>query len=94
MEKSTHSAGYAALRSELRDARESAGLSQRDLALKLDVPHSWIAKVESGERRIDVVEFCWLMTACDADPITAFAKLLPSIHKRRPGRAAKGSRGE
>jgi DNA-binding transcriptional regulator YiaG len=58
MEKSTHTTEYAALRAELLAARKSADLSQRDLATILKVPHSWVAKVESGERRIDLVELC------------------------------------
>lgn len=91
MEKSTHSQGYTALKSELRRVRESAGLSQRDLAAKLEVPHSWVAKVESGERRIDMVEFCWFTSACGKDPVEIVSNLLPAIHRRRSTRANKRS---
>tara|TARA_B110000977_G_C10664612_1_gene333225 strand:+ start:144 stop:269 length:126 start_codon:yes stop_codon:yes gene_type:complete len=28
-----------------------------ELALRLDVPHLFIGKVEQGERRLDVIEF-------------------------------------
>jgi transcriptional regulator with XRE-family HTH domain len=45
MQKSVHTKEYKALQAELRAVREAAGLSQRDLAAKLDVPHSWVAKV-------------------------------------------------
>lgn len=71
-----HSSEYRALRAELRRVRESAELSQRDLATLLNVPHSWIAKVESGERRIDLVEFCWFVSACNGDPAASFKRLL------------------
>jgi hypothetical protein len=37
------------------------------LAARLKVPHSWVAKVENGERRIDLVEFCWFVEACGGD---------------------------
>ena len=67
MQKSVHTKEYKALRAELRAVREAAGLSQRDLATKLDVPHSWVAKVEAGERRIDVVELGWFAAACGED---------------------------
>ena len=70
MQKSTHSPEYRALRAELVRLREAAGLSQRDLAAELDVPPSWVAKVEGGERRIDLVEFCWFVKACKAEPPT------------------------
>jgi transcriptional regulator with XRE-family HTH domain len=67
MQKSVHTKEYKALRAELRAVREAAGLSQRDLATKLGVPHSWVAKVEAGERRIDVVELIWVASACGED---------------------------
>jgi transcriptional regulator with XRE-family HTH domain len=79
MEKSTHTPEYDTLRSELRATREGAGLSQRDLASRLKVPHSWIAKVENGERRIDLVEFCWFVLACKADPFVASERLMRNI---------------
>jgi len=76
MQKSVHTKEYKALRAELRSVREAAGLSQRDLAAKLDVPHSWVAKVEAGERRIDVVELAWLFAACGVDAATATSSLV------------------
>lgn len=90
MEKSTHTAEYAALRAELRAAREAAGLSQRGLAARLKVPHSWVAKVESGERRIDLVEFCWFVAACGADAAGASARLIQSFLAPRRRRAREG----
>jgi transcriptional regulator with XRE-family HTH domain len=83
MEKSTHTPEYKLIRSELRAIREGAALSQRELASRLKVPHSWVAKVESGERRIDVVEFCWLVSACGSDPVTSFSRLLHQFPKKR-----------
>jgi len=41
----------------LVDARIKAGLSQQQLAAKLKRHQSFVARLESGERRIDVVEF-------------------------------------
>jgi transcriptional regulator with XRE-family HTH domain len=41
----------------LREARTDAGLTQRDLAARLKKEPSWIAKIELGERRLDIVEF-------------------------------------
>jgi len=75
MQKSVHTKEYKALRAELRAIREKAGLSQRDLAAKLNVPHSWVAKVEAGERRIDVVELCWFIAACGEDAVRLMSRL-------------------
>ena len=75
MKKSVHTPEYAALRSELRAFRTAAGLTQRQLADRLNVPNSWVAKVEIGERRIDVVELCWFADACGFGAVAAFTRL-------------------
>jgi transcriptional regulator with XRE-family HTH domain len=92
MEKSTHTPEYAALRAELRAARKIAALTQRDVAARLNVPHSWVAKVESGERRIDVVEFCWFVSACGLDPVVVSERLLQKWGALRTRRRTKGER--
>lgn len=47
---------YVMLRSRLVAARKAAGFSQEALARQLGKPQSFIAKLERGERSIDVVE--------------------------------------
>jgi len=44
------------LRSLLKETRRRAGLTQEQLAKKLDVPQSWVSKIESGERVLSFVE--------------------------------------
>jgi transcriptional regulator with XRE-family HTH domain len=56
MEKSLTSKAQKVLLSCLREARESAGLSQEDLAVRLHMTQSQVSKCERGERRLDVVE--------------------------------------
>lgn len=94
MEKSTHTPEYASLRAELLSARETAGLTQRQLASRLKVPPSWIAKVESGERRVDLVEFAWVILACDRDPVPITKRLLQQISARHAKRTAKGGKSK
>jgi transcriptional regulator with XRE-family HTH domain len=48
---------YEFLRSELKKARLDADLLQADLASILKKPQSYISKVESGERSLDIIEF-------------------------------------
>nr|WP_291209299.1 helix-turn-helix transcriptional regulator [Hyphomonas sp.] len=46
---------------EIKSARQKAGMSQQQVADQLGVPQSFVAKIELGERRIDVVEFLRVM---------------------------------
>ena len=50
------SAVYRLFLVRLREARASAGLTQAEVAFKLQRPQSFVSKCESGERRVDVVE--------------------------------------
>jgi len=56
MSKSVYSKDYKEIMERLKRARVEAGLSQQTVADKLDKPQSYISKVESGERRLDVAE--------------------------------------
>jgi transcriptional regulator with XRE-family HTH domain len=67
---------YELLRSELKNARLQAKLLQADLAKKLKKPQSYISKVESGERNLDVVEFSSYCEALDLDASKWLKKLV------------------
>lgn len=62
-------------------AREEADLSQRDVAGRLGVAPSWIAKVEMRERRIDVIEFARIAHAVSADPVKLFSVVARLVRK-------------
>jgi transcriptional regulator with XRE-family HTH domain len=76
--KSVHSPGQAALCELLIAARDRAGLTQQQLAKRLGVHQSFVAKYEGGERRIDVVEFLTITRAIGADPV----RLLKALMRR------------
>lgn len=84
MLKSVFSPQYAALRALLVGMRKAAGLSQRDLAERLGREHSFVARIEQGERRLDVVEFLWVCSACGADPVTTIRDLVRRCGAQRP----------
>jgi transcriptional regulator with XRE-family HTH domain len=92
MRKSTHSWEYRRLRQWLTAARQRAGLSQRGLASKLGVPHTWISKVESGERRIDLVELARFCAACGLSAPEEISLLLREWTPPANGRRGKGGR--
>jgi len=61
--KSIYSPAYRSLLSWLRVCRMAQHLSMRDLGKRMGMPHSWISKVETGERRLDVEEYIRLCLA-------------------------------
>lgn len=66
--KSNHSSGPKTLQQHLIAARLAAGLTQRGFAEKLGKQQSYVSKVESGARRLDVIEFIGWMQALQLDP--------------------------
>jgi transcriptional regulator with XRE-family HTH domain len=52
----------------LIEKREAAGLTQTELAAKLGEYQSFVARLESGQRRVDVVEFLELASILGFDP--------------------------
>jgi transcriptional regulator with XRE-family HTH domain len=55
--KSLGSARHKALIELLIAKREAAGMTQTQLADKLGEYQSFVARLESGQRRVDVIEF-------------------------------------
>ena len=56
MDKSIWTSEYAVLLELLREARESAGLTQVELAEKIGQSQSFVSKIEIGERRLDLIQ--------------------------------------
>lgn len=55
--------------------REEAGLTQTELAAKLGEYQSFVARLESGQRRVDVVEFLELAELMGFDAKRAISKI-------------------
>ncbi|WP_083446925.1 helix-turn-helix transcriptional regulator [Azoarcus sp. CIB] len=56
MQKSIYSRQYRTFLELLRSQREAVGLTQEDLATRLESTQSFVSKCERGERRLDLVE--------------------------------------
>ena len=74
--KTLRSREHRALCAVLVATRREAGLTQAQLAERLKKPASYIAKIEIGERRLDVVEFVALAKALKLDPRKVFDRFL------------------
>jgi transcriptional regulator with XRE-family HTH domain len=69
MPRSQHSDRYKALCALLADARRKRRLTQAAMAERLGRPQSYVSKYESGERRLDVIEFLDIADALSIQPI-------------------------
>ena len=72
MPRSVFTEAYSVLISTVVDARRSAGLTQVELSARLGKPQSFISKIEQGQRRLDLIEFCAIARAMGADPLALF----------------------
>jgi transcriptional regulator with XRE-family HTH domain len=59
---------YALFQKALIDARQEKSLTQQEVALRLGKPQSFVSKYESGERRLDVIEFWDVCQALGIEP--------------------------
>jgi transcriptional regulator with XRE-family HTH domain len=80
MRKWVRSPSYRAAIAQVTQARKRAGFTQRALAEALGKPPSFVAKVEQGERRLDILEFIAIARAIgirEVDLIRVIAADLP-----------------
>lgn len=59
---------YGIFQTALAEARQRKGLTQAVVAVRLAKPQSFVSKYESGERRLDVIEFLHVCEALNVDP--------------------------
>jgi len=75
MTSSVFTKKYEVFRELLVLRRKDIGLTQRSLAEKLNKPQSFVSKYESGERRLDVIEFLDVAEALQFDVYEFIKKL-------------------
>lgn len=69
MVKTIHTNKNKKLIKTIKKIRKEKGLTQIDLANKLSKPQSFVSKIESGERRIDLIELEQICHILDFDLI-------------------------
>jgi DNA-binding transcriptional regulator YiaG len=74
--KSIRSLAHKALITALRDARKQAGLSQQEVARRLRRPQSFVSAYESGDRKIDVLEFLRIAKVTGSDPCELLRRVI------------------
>ena len=66
---SLRTAEYDVLRTVVRELREASGLSQENLSKRMGRPITFIGKIETGTRRLDLIELMEISSALDIDVV-------------------------
>lgn len=86
MDKMIHTAEYAAMLAALRATRQAAGVTQAQLAERIEETQSQVSKLERGEVRLDVIELRTILLA--------LGTTLPVFVERLEARLASRERQE
>ena len=81
MKKTIHDSDYKNVLALVRSFRENKGITQAQLAKKLGFDQTFISKIETGERRMDVIELRRICLALDIDFIF-FIKQMEKLIKK------------
>jgi transcriptional regulator with XRE-family HTH domain len=79
-----HRRQYEIFRNLLVKAREDAGLSQTEIALRMDKPQSFVSKYERGERRLDFTEFMEIATILSIDKKKFISNYCSLVDRHKP----------
>jgi len=74
--KSIYSHSYRTLLDRIIQSRKDADITQAVLAKKLGRPQSFVSKIESGERRMDVIEYLHIAKHVGFDPCIFMQELI------------------
>jgi transcriptional regulator with XRE-family HTH domain len=72
---------YVAVIEELAAARRAVGVTQVELAARLEKPQSFVSKIERRERRIDPAEFYDWAIALGISPLALFEGVTRRIER-------------
>ena len=81
MARSLHTAAHRELVSAVVAMRKRAGLTQRALAERLGREQNFVARLETGQRRVDLIEWAMLCRACGVEPARELAALLSRLER-------------
>jgi len=80
---SLHDPRYVRVVALLVERRKAAQLSQRDVAGRLKRPASYVAKIETLEKRLDIVELADVLAALKVDLADFLDECATELRKRR-----------
>ena len=74
--------------------RKAAGVTQRELAHRLGTVQTVVARIEQGERRLDLIEFYRVCRALKVDPKKAASEVLDRCAALDRGKRPTGRTGK
>jgi len=91
VEKTLYSERGKVLLALLREVRLAKGISQVDLASRLDLEQTHVSRIERGGRRLDVLELRSWLQALGCDPVAFHAELETRLAGSAAGEAGTES---
>ncbi|MCE9501498.1 MAG: helix-turn-helix transcriptional regulator [Leptospira sp.] len=82
MRKTIYTKEFKIFQEHLKRARKDSKLTQVEVSEKLDQPQSYVSKIESGDRRIDVIEF-WRLAKIYRKPAEYFFRFDDELAEKR-----------
>jgi transcriptional regulator with XRE-family HTH domain len=73
------SAAYQAAIAAIVERRKANSITQRGLAARLEKPQSFVSKIESRERRLDIIEFIAIARALGIEPRALLDEIIRAI---------------
>ena len=82
MANSLYDPRYKRLIERLISERKRNGMTQRDVAARLKQPASYVGKVETGQRRVDLIELVDMLEAMGVKPSKFITDALSELKRR------------
>ena len=76
---------YTVIREVIVEARKEAGITQRQLALRIGKTPSHLSLIERGQRRIDVLELYYISQHIDLDFVIMARRIAERMQKQGYG---------
>ena len=75
MSKQLRTSRHHRVMAALADIRHEAGVTQRELAKRLERAHSYVSRIEKGDRRLDLPEFLQWCEVLGANPVEVIRRI-------------------
>ena len=82
MAKSLHTEAWGTFLETLVEARNEARLTQIELGNRIGRTQSFVSKVERGERRLDVLEYCEWIFALEGSPSACLKSIEATLARK------------